>query len=468
MFKLIIALTAVVFCFMAVPASVFAEAPEVSTAEIIKMVEASAAERAYAIDNLFLLLAAVLVFFMQAGFAMLEAGFNAAKNTVNILCKNFLDLCAGVILFYAVGYSLMYPGESFIGGFLGFAGFGISSIDPVAGAGVLHPQIDWLFQVAFAATAATIVSGAIAGRMRFISYLAYSSVLTGLIYPISGFWKWGGGWLDVLGFHDFAGSVLVHAVGGFAGLAGAIVLGPRIGRFGENAEKMPGHNLSMAALGTFILWVGWYGFNPGSQLAIVGAENTAAVAHIAVNTTLAAAAGALMALSILWIRMKKPVVSMGLNGSLAGLVGITASCDAVTNAEAIVIGLVAGVIVVAAIALLEKLKIDDPVGAFPVHGACGVWGGLAAGIFGDYSLAVQALGCIAVACWAFLTMHTLFSILRGLGVLRVSREVELAGLDLHEHGEEAYAGFPDLSDYPLAADAESMLASKATFKPQEA
>jgi Amt family ammonium transporter len=396
---------------------------------------------AYAIDNFFLFISAVLVLFMQAGFAMLEAGLNSSKNTVNILFKNIMDLSAGAILYYLVGYGLMYPGGG--NGWIAFAGFGVSNTGATPGAGVLHPQVDWLFQVAFAATAATIVSGAVAGRLKFGAYLIYSVIITGLIYPVSGYWKWGGGWLDQLGFYDFAGSLVVHAVGGFAGLAGAIVLGPRIGRFGKNgnSKPMPGSNLALSALGVFILWIGWYGFNPGSQLAIVGADNTNAVMLIAVNTTLSAAAGAVAAMMLAWGLFKKPDLTMALNGALAGLVGITANCDSVTNIEAIIIGIVAGFLVIGGILLLDKLKIDDPVGAWPVHGLCGLWGGIATGIFGGYNLGVQILGSLAISAWAFLTMFLLFSILKSLNLLRVSEEEEIIGLDISEHQEEAYAGF---------------------------
>ena len=408
---------------------------------LTSMVYASEAVNAYAIDNFFLFICAVLVLFMQAGFALLESGLNSAKNTVNILFKNIIDLSAGALLFYVVGYSLMYPGDG--NGFLAFAGFGISSEGGEAAAGVLNPQVDWLFQVAFAATAATIVSGAVAGRMKFSAYLVYSVVLTGLIYPISGYWKWGGGWLDALGFYDFAGSLVVHALGGFAGLAGAIVLGPRLGRFKRDggSRAMPGHSLTISTLGVFILWIGWYGFNPGSQLAIVGADNTNAVMLIAVNTTLAAAAGGIMAMVLAWVLFKKPDLSMALNGILAGLVGITANCDSVTNGEAIIIGLVAGILVVLAIILLEKLRIDDPVGAWPVHGVAGVWGGIATGIFGGHPLGAQIIGSLVIPLWGFATMFGLFSLLKAFNFLRVSESEEIRGLDISEHQEEAYAGF---------------------------
>jgi Amt family ammonium transporter len=395
----------------------------------------------YAIDNLFLFGCAVLVLFMQAGFAMVESGFNSSKNTVNILMKNLLDLSIGALLFWAVGFSLMYPGDDYAGKFFGFAGFGVSEAAPTPGAGTLHPQVDFFFQVVFAATAATIVSGAVAGRMKFSAYLVYSVVLTAFVYPISGMWKWGGGWLNEKGFYDFAGSLVVHAVGGFAGLAGAIVLGARKGKFVDGKPRpMPGHNLPLAALGVFILWVGWYGFNPGSQLAFSDGANTNATMLIAVNTTLAAAAGVVLAMLVGWVRFGKPDLSMSLNGALAGLVGITANCDSVTNVEAIIIGAVAGVLVVVGILMLEALKIDDPVGAWPVHGLCGVWGGLATGIFGGHPMGAQILGSVVIPIWAFVTMFVLFFILKSIGMLRVSPEEEEGGLDLSEHGMHAYEG----------------------------
>jgi Amt family ammonium transporter len=398
------------------------------------------AELAYAIDNMILFIAAVLVFFMQAGFAMLEAGFNESKNTVNILCKNVMDLSVGVFLYYVIGYGLMYPGEAFSGGWFGFGGFGVSETPPAPEPGALNPQVDWLFQVAFAATAATIVSGAVAGRMKFSAYLVYSAILTGLIYPISGMWKWGGGWLDAMGFYDFAGSIVVHAVGGFAGLAGAIVLGPRLGRYAADGSSrpIPGHNLTFATLGVFVLWVGWYGFNPGSQLAFTGAANTDATVLIAANTTLAAAMGAALAMMVAWFSFGKPDLTMALNGALAGLVGITANCDSVTNGEALLIGGVAGALVVAGIVMLDKAKIDDPVGAWPVHGLCGIWGGLATGIFGGHPMGAQIIGSIAIPLWAFFTMMGVFLALKAVGMLRVDAEDEQRGLDLSEHGIPAY------------------------------
>lgn len=420
------------------------------TAEASFDAVAISGEAAYAIDNMFLMFCAVLVLFMQAGFALVESGFNSAKNTVNILFKNMMDLCIGMILYFIIGYGLMYPGDGGNGWFA-FGQFGIGGIGAgAAEAGALAPQVDWLFQVAFAATAATIVSGAVAGRLKFSAYLVYSAVLTAFIYPISGYWKWGGGWLNELGFYDFAGSLVVHACGGFAALAGAIVLGPRIGRFAKDGKPkaMPGHNLPIAALGVFILLIGWFGFNPGSQLAIVGKGNTDAVMLIAVNTLLAAGAGGFLAMITTWVMHKKPDLTMAANGMLAGLVGITANCDSVTNVSAILIGAIAGVIVVMGVKLLDKLRIDDPVGAFPVHGLCGIWGGIATWIFssadmpgGKHEMLPQIIGSIAIPIWAFVTMFILFFILKKIGMLRVSREEELRGLDIGEHGEEAYNGF---------------------------
>ncbi len=404
-------------------------------------VEAVSAEIAYySLDNIVLLLSAILVLFMQAGFASLESGMSPLNNTVNIMFKNFADLCIGVLLFYIVGYSIMYGADVSGGlGLLGWNGFGIASeLGSEAGPGVLHPQVDWLFQVAFAATAATIVSGAVVGRMQFRAYVLYSALITALVYPISGFWKWGGGWLDQLGFYDFAGSIVVHAVGGFAALAAAMVIGPRIGRFNSDPETphLEGHSLAMASLGVFILWVGWYGFNPGSQLAFTGEANIAATMLIAVNTTLAAAgAVAAMIVSTLLSHTHKVSLSMLLNGALAGLVGITANCDSVTNGEALIIGSIAGVLVVYGGLFLQRMKIDDTVGAWPVHGLCGIWGGIATGIFGDYNLGVQVLGSVAIAAWAFGTMYLFFQVLKQAGMLRVTREEELAGLDVVEHGE---------------------------------
>ncbi len=415
----------------------------------------SMAEAIYALDTMMLMLSAVLVLFMQAGFALLETGLNSAKNAVNIMFKNFMDMCIGVCLFWVVGFGIMYPGDApavkIIPGVLEFGSLGVGRLDvaafnkdPESFVGSLHPQADFLFKVAFAATAATILSGAVAGRMKLTGYLCYSALMTALIYPISGYWKWGGGWLADMGFVDFAGSVMVHAVGGFAGLAGAILLGPRLGRFdGAKAMPIPGHSITFAALGTFILWVGWYGFNPGSQLYFAGIANTDAVITIAVNTTLAAAMGAVVALLSSWLLFGKPDLTMALNGGLAGLVSITANCHAVDGPTAFLIGGVGGLLVVLAIIALEKLKIDDPVGAFPVHGVCGVWGGIATGLFGweagvKIGFMPQIVGSLAIPAWSFVTMFAFFLLLKNVGLLRVSKADELEGLDISEHGMYAY------------------------------
>jgi Amt family ammonium transporter len=407
-------------------------------AEVMEAVEEVAAEAsatdilAYAVDNLFLLLYAVLVIFMQAGFAILESGLNHSKNTVNILMKNVMDFCLGVILYFFIGYGIMYPGE-FNGyfGYAGVAGADNPAIEDAVG-GTLHVQVDFHYRLR---------RGCGTHEIRSLHDLHRHSDR----YHLSDFrlLEMGGGWLDTMGFYDFAGSILVHAVGGFAGLAGAIVLGPRIGRFGKDKTAMPGHNLTFAALGVFILLIGWFGFNPGSQLAIASYDDQNAVMLIALNTTLAASAGAVFALILSWILDKKPDLTMALNGILAGLVGITALPDGVTNGEAIVIGAVAGLIVVGGIKLLEILKIDDPVGAFPVHGLCGLWGGIAVAIFGDYgdetgTWAAQLTGSLVIPVYAFITMFILFSILKAVGLLRVSEEDEMVGLDLSEHGQSAY------------------------------
>lgn len=404
----------------------------------------------YTINTLIMLVCAILVIFMQAGFGMLEIGLNAAKNTINIIFKNVMDLSVGVLLFLLVGWGLMYPGDDAAGGIFGFGGMFVQrdAVDFKFGQ-TYSESASFMFQVAFAATAATIVSGAVAGRMKFGAYLIYSAILTGLVYPISGMWKWGGGFLEAWGFADFAGSIVVHALGGFAGLAGAIVLGARIGRFTKDGKSVPipGHNIAFAALGVFVLWVGWYGFNPGSQLTYFGAANAEVTSYIALTTTLAAASGAVVAMVLSWFLFKKPDVTMALNGILAGLVGITANCDQVSQGSAILIGAVAGGLVVAGIVALDKLKIDDPVGAFPVHGLCGFWGGIATGIFGTsipegksrlgYFL-VQLEGSVIICAWAFITMFALFYVLKLVGFLRVTEEEELMGLDICEHGMHAY------------------------------
>lgn len=406
----------------------------------------------YNVDNLLLFISAVLVIFMQAGFALVEVGLNSAKNAVNILFKNTIDFCVGVLMFWIVGYAIMYPGADFAGKYFGFhqKSFETVPTDDEIKAGfstapgtlrTLHPQADFLFQAAFCATAATIVSGSVAGRLKFSSYLIYTLIITGLVYPIGGFWKWGGGWLAAMGFHDFAGSIVVHACGGFAGLAGAMALGPRIGRYTADGKSkpIPGHNLAYATLGVFVLMIGWYGFNPGSQLAFTGGTNLDRVLTIAVNTTLAGCIGGTVAMFLSWGVFGKPDLTMCLNGILAGLVGITANCDCVTNLESIYIGAIAGVLVMIAIVALDKLMIDDPVGAFPVHGVCGLWGGIATGFFGEgKDLKVQLIGSLAIPIFSFVVMCIVFYGLKAVGQLRVSKQEEIEGLDIHEHGMPCY------------------------------
>ncbi|MGF1529534.1 MAG: ammonium transporter, partial [Candidatus Competibacterales bacterium] len=400
---------------------------------------------AYALDNLWVLLAGILVVLMQAGFALLEAGFNAAKNAVNIFFKNTIDLSIGVLLFFLLGFGLMY-GTSF-DGLIGTSGFGLVGVDqPIGG---IAPMIFFFFQAAFAATATTICAGSVAGRMGFLNYMLTSAVITGVIYPISGHWVWGGGWLSELGFHDFAGSLVVHAVGGFAGLAGALVLGPRLGQFGytgglldlsrlDKAHLLP-HNLPLAGLGMLILWIGWYGFNAGSELAIYGRDHVDSIALIVLNTTLAASAGAVTTTVATRLMYQKPELSMTLNGTIGGLVGITACCDGISPQDAIIVGAVAGLLVIFGVVFLIRIKIDDTVGAWAVHGLCGIWGGVAYGLFSpDGNLLVQIIGSLAISGWAFLTTLTFFWLIHKTIGLRVPENSELVGLDTFSHGERAY------------------------------
>lgn len=394
------------------------------------------------------LVAAVLVFFMQAGFAMVEAGFTRAKNCINIMMKNLMDFSMGTIIFWALGFGLMFGASPT--GLFGTSGFFLSDFKPGGDPWVLA---FWMFQVVFAATAATIVSGAMAERTKFVGYLIYTFFITGLIYPVFGSWAWGSlfngeGWLEKLGFIDFAGSTVVHSVGGWAALAGAIVLGPRLGKYTKNGGIRPilGHNIPLAALGVFILWVGWFGFNPGSTTT---ADKS--IAMIFVNTNMAAAAGAITAMITSWIKFGKPEIGMSLNGALAGLVGITAGCANVTPTSSVLIGGIAGIIVVMSVLAFDKIKIDDPVGAISVHGVCGAWGTLAAGIFntGGTSvtiIGVQVLGIAACFVWTFLTAFTVFKVVNSTIGLRVSPEEEAAGLDFTEHGGNAYPDF-DVSTY---------------------
>jgi len=398
-------------------------------------------------DYFWTLVAAVLVFFMQAGFAMVEAGFTRAKNAINIMMKNLMDFSMGSIAYWAIGFGIMFGASKT--GFFGTTGFFLSDFEMDGDPWVLA---FWMFQVVFAATAATIVSGAMAERTKFTGYLLYSVVITGLIYPIFGSWAWGSlfngsGWLEGLGFIDFAGSTVVHSVGGWAALAGAMVLGPRLGKYSKTGAVKPilGHNIPLAALGVFILWVGWFGFNPGSTTAA-----SKDIAMIFVNTNLAAAAGAIMAMAVSWFKFGKPEVGMSLNGALAGLVGITAGCANVTPSSAITIGFVAGVLVVFSVMFFDRIRIDDPVGAISVHGVCGAWGTLGAGIFNANGmtlkiLGVQVIGILACFVWTFTAAYILFRLIDMTIGLRVSREEELEGLDATEHGGNAYPDFTTIN-----------------------
>ena len=424
----------------AAPAAPAPEAPPAPTpesnAEAIKLVQSHA-------DFVWTLVAAFLVFLMQAGFALVETGLTRAKNAVNICMKNLMDFVMGSLAYWLVGFGIMFGANAT--GWFGTNGFMFSDFladqDPWLYA-------FWMFQVVFAATAATIVSGAMAERTKFSSYLMYSVFISALVYPIYGSWAWGGlykgdkGWLEAMGFIDFAGSSVVHSVGGWAALAGAMVLGPRLGRYGKDGKPraMPGHNLVYATLGVFILWFGWFGFNPGSTTAA-----NKSIALIAVNTNLAAAAGAFAAMLAAWIFLKKPDATMMLNGVLAGLVAITAGCNNVTPTGAVVLGLIAGVLVVFSVLFFDRIKIDDPVGAISVHGVCGAWGTLAAGLFNASGatfdiVKVQLIGIAAAFLWTFPVMWIFFKLLKATIGLRVSPVEEVEGLDSHEHGNEAYPG----------------------------
>ena len=389
----------------------------------------SVEEVATAANEMWLVLAAALVMFMQPGFALVEAGFTRAKNAGNIIMKNLIDFSIGGLAYWAVGFALAYGGSS-VGGWIGYGSFFFDDQSRAS---------EWLFQVVFAATAATIISGAVAGRVKFRSYLIYTPFITGLIYPIVTHWTWGGGWLADLGYTDFAGSGIVHMLGGVAALAGVLVIGPRIGKYDENGrpKAIPGHSITLGALGVFILWFGWYGFNAGSTLASVGQD----IATPAVTTTLAACAGAVGALITAWIVVGKPDVGFSLNGVLAGLVGITAGTDSISFGGSVAVGLIAGAIMVMSIIILERARVDDPVGAISVHGTAGLWGVLAVGIFGGGSIIDQAVGAGAIIAWTFITSFLVFKLVDILVGIRVSPEEEIAGLDRSEHGGDAYPEF---------------------------
>ena len=402
-------------------------------------------ELAISLDTVWMLLAAMLVFWMQPGFALCEAGFTRSKNTVNILMKNFVDFMLGSLLFFFVGFGFMFGSEG--AGFIGAPNWGDLSFYK----GELPVEGFLIFETVFCATAATIVSGAMAERTKFSMYLIYSAVISLFVYPIEGHWTWGGGWLSQLGFHDFAGSAIVHSVGGVLALTGALALGPRRGKYGKDGKSraIPGHNLALAALGVFILWLGWFGFNPGSQLAASGEVNRLAISHVFLTTNLAAVAGGVATMFVTWFKYGKPSLSLTLNGILAGLVGITAGCDVVSPCGAVLIGLLCGTVLVYAIEFIDhKLHIDDPVGASSVHGVCGILGTVLTGVLatdggllyggGWHFLGVQCLGIAVIDLWAAVCGVLLFFGIKKAHGLRVEARVEDEGLDIYEHGESCY------------------------------
>ncbi len=412
---------------------------------------AGLAEITRALDTVWVLLAAFLVFFMQAGFGMVEIGLIRAKNTCNLLMKNTLDFCMACVGFFACGYALMFGAGNGLYGAQGWFLIGAKS-----GADVPLYAF-WLFQAAFCGAAATIVAGGMAERMKFQAYMVYSLLISALIYPVIGHWVWGGGWLAQLNFADFAGSSVVHAVGGTAALIGTIILKPRLGKYKPDGSPnvIAGHNIPLVSLGVFILWFGWFGFNPGSTLGVSNGGKT--IALVAINTNLAAVAGTISAMFTVWAISGKPDLSLTLNGALAGLVAITASCAFVSPGASLFIGAVGGVIVVLATFMLDKVHVDDPVGAFPVHGVNGIWGTLAVGLFGRQALGlandglfygggftqlgVQALGIFSIVIFVLISMGLIFKLVDATIGLRVSPDEELKGLDIGEHGMEAYSGF---------------------------
>jgi Amt family ammonium transporter len=430
---------------LSVAAILAAPAPVMAADEAGESVVDSVTSQISGLDTVWVLLAAFLVFFMQAGFGMVEAGFIRAKNACNILTKNFLDYCVASIVFFLVGYAFMFGKNSSI---IGWTGFGMEgAYNP---AGNIPIWAFWLFQAAFCGAAATIVAGAMAERMKFHAYLLYTIVISALVYPIIGHWVWSeAGWLYKLGFMDFAGSTVVHATGGWAAFIGAVLLGPRLGKYNGQTKAIAGHSIPLAALGVFILWFGWFGFNPGSSLGVEGQESL--IGLVAINTNLAAAAGAIMAMVTVWTLYGKPDLSMTMNGALAGLVAVTAPCAFVAPWAAIVIGAVGGIVVVFGVGLLDKIHVDDPVGAVPVHGMNGLWGTLSIGLFatdgglfyggGTSQLGIQALGTFACAGFALVSMGLVFMLIKVTVGLRVGKDEELRGLDIGEHGMESYAGF---------------------------
>jgi Amt family ammonium transporter len=390
-------------------------------------------------NNLWILIAAALVFIMHLGFACVESGFVQKKNVINILFKNTMIPAIGLLTYALVGFNLMYPGGDFAGGFFGFSGFGIST-DEAGITSSYNPGYtywsDFIFQGMFAATCATIVSGAVAERIKLVPFFIFTTIFVTLIYPIIGMWHWGGGWLKEQGFHDFAGSSLVHSVGGWGALAGAILLGPRMGKYTEKGIKpIPGHSIPLAAVGVFLLWFGWYGFNGGSVLS----ADPGAVSLVFVTTSMGAASGAVVAFFVSYFMFKSYDVSMVLNGILGGLVGITAGADVITPMESIITGGIAGALIPLSVVFFDKIKVDDPVGATTVHLVCGIWGTIAAGIFGEgKSIVAQLTGILAIGVFAFSAAFIIFYVLKVTTGIRVSQSHEERGLDISEHEMEAY------------------------------
>ncbi len=396
---------------------------------------------AYALDTFALMVCALLVMFMQPGFALLEAGLHGAKNVINIMMKNFADFAIAGVAYWAVGFALMYGGGLFLANTESSGNFPLAA--------------DFFFQMVFAATAATIVGGAIGGRAKFSGYLVFSLIMTALVYPLLGSWHWGGGWLSERGFYDFAGSSVVHAVGGFAALGGVLALGPRLGRYvNGRVVAMPGNNMALVALGGFLLWIGWFGFNPGSVLSFSSIDDAQAFASVALNTNLSAAAGALAAIFVSWALFKKPDFSMTVNGVLAGLVSITAGPDVITGIWAVLVGAIGGTLVVFSVLFFDRIKADDPVGAVSVHGVVGIWGTLAVGIFGGANFGVQLLGTLSYSLAALAAGFLIFSLLKVIGLARVSPREEVIGLDLSEHGAEAYVPADSLNHPVLVASGD--------------
>lgn len=392
------------------------------------------------LDTLWVLLGAMLVFWMQPGFALVEAGLTRSKNTANILMKNFCDFMCGTLIFWIFGFSIMYGTDH---GFFGWSGFGFIGTDSNVPA-----EATFMFQTVFCATAATIVSGAMAERTKFSMYFVYSILISAIIYPVEGHWSWGGGWLSEMGFHDFAGSTVVHLCGGVLALAGAMVLGPRIGKYDKDGKSraIPGHNLALCTLGVFILWLGWFGFNPCSTVAATGYANAVSMSHVFVTTNMAAAVGGLAALGYTWVVDGKPSLSMLCNGVLAGLVGITAGCDCVSIGSSAIIGAVVSVVMCLSVSFIDKVcKVDDPVGAVSVHGVGGFLGTILTGVFCDPSISgvecsvgVQALGAVSVAAFSFVVGMIIFLAIKYTHGLRCDKIIEEEGLDIYEHGEACY------------------------------